>query len=156
MKTLLANLLSAFALLAAPAAMAARGQVTLKGDVKLEKTVTVDGQPRLVLDDPKVVVPGDRLLFSTGYANAGGEAVSNLVVTNPVPPAVVVAEDSAAALQVSVDGGRSFGSLASLEVRDAAGTARRAAAADITHIRWTIATIAPGASGAVADHGIVR
>lgn len=137
-------------------AAAAPGQVTLTGDVKLEKTVMVDGKPQLVLDDPKVVVPGDRLAFATLYANNGGDAVQNLVVTNPVPSAVVVADDSAAALQVSVDGGQNFGNLASLQIKGEAGAPRPALAADITHIRWTIATIPPGGSGSVGYHGIVR
>ena len=130
--------------------------VVLEGDVKLEKTVEVDGRTQTRLEDPKVVVPGDKLLFSTRYANKGSQQVDNFVVTNPVPQAVRVADDSAGVLQVSVDGGKAYGLLAALTVKDAAGTVRPAQAQDITHIRWTVPAIAPGGSGSVEYHAIVR
>ncbi|HQS95325.1 MAG: hypothetical protein B7X90_03100 [Novosphingobium sp. 17-62-19] len=130
--------------------------VALEGDVKLEKSVTANGGTKIVLEDPQVVVPGDRLLFSTKYANKGSKPADNFVVTNPVPKAVRVADDSAASLQVSVDGGKAYGSLATLTVKDASGAARPALADDITHIRWTVPVIAPGGSGTVEYHAIVR
>jgi uncharacterized repeat protein (TIGR01451 family) len=130
--------------------------VVLEGDVKLEKTIEANGSKQTVLEDPKVVVPGDKLLFSTRYANKGSQSVDNFVVTNPVPQAVRVADDSANALQVSVDGGKAYGLLAGLTVKDAAGAARSARAEDITHIRWTVPAIAPGGSGTVEYHAIVR
>lgn len=153
----ISRIIAGAALLCAPAIVSAAepGQVTLQGDVKLEKTVTAEGITKTVLEVPKVVVPGDRLLFSTRYENHGAALVKNLVVTNPVPSAVSVNDESVNALQVSVDGGTTFGALGSLKVNDA-GATRAAAPTDITHIRWTIAAIPPGGSGAVGYHGIVR
>jgi len=130
--------------------------VVLEGDVKLEKSVVANGGTQIVLEAPKVVVPGDRLLFSTKYANKGSKPANNFVVTNPVPKAVRVADDSAARLQVSVDDGKAYGLLTALTVKDASGAARPALAEDITHIRWTVPTIAPGGSGTVEYHAIVR
>ncbi|MCX7283470.1 MAG: hypothetical protein NTX28_05390 [Novosphingobium sp.] len=146
----------ALSLAIAPAMAQQPPSVALEGDVKLEKVVEVDGRSKTVLEDPKVVVPGDKLLFSTKYANKGSQQVDNFVVTNPVPQAVRVADDSAAALQVSVDGGKAYGLLSALTVKDADGKVRPARAEDITHLRWTVPAIAPGASGTVEYHAIVR
>lgn len=154
------RLISAFAVLAlasAPAmAQSPAPGVTLEGRVQLEKTVQTGNTSKVVLEEPKVVVPGDRLLFSTDYANTGNQRVDNFVVTNPVPSAVRVEDASAAQLQVSVDAGKTYGPLTSLSVKSADGSARPARAEDITHIRWTVPAIAPGGRGKVEYHAIVR
>lgn len=157
MKNWIAKLLLAVGLAFAPAmASAAPGQVALQGGVQLEKTVVENGQPRVVLSKPDVVVPGDRLLFTTSYANEGADAVRNFVVTNPLPAAVALAPDAVGSNEVSVDGGKTFGSLASLTVAAPDGSRRAATASDVTHIRWTIPVIAAGGSGQVKYHAIVR
>ena len=137
-------------------AFAAPGAVVLKGDVKVETTVVEKGVEKTVLATPKVVVPGNRLLFSTSYRNESATPVQNFVVTNPVPEGIAVAAPDAASLTVSVDGGKTWGKLAALTVKDAKGLARPAQSADVTHVRWTLATIAPGTGGAVAYHAIVK
>lgn len=139
-----------------PSAFAQAAQVDLQGEVKLEKTVVENGQSRLALLDPKVVVPGDRLVFSTRYQNKGATSVQNFVVTNPVPAAVTLAPDTAADLDVSADGGKSWGRLAALTVADGKGGRRPARFEDVTHIRWTIPAIAAGGIGKVEYHAIVR
>ncbi|SMC64894.1 hypothetical protein [Novosphingobium sp. B1] len=130
--------------------------VVLKGDVLVEKKVVVNGAETVQLVEPASVVPGDRLLFRTRYSNTGKAAVDAFVVTNPVPQAVAVAAPSTDALEVSIDGGKSFARLATLSVPDGKGGMRRAVATDITHIRWTIPQIAPGASGSLEYHAVVR
>ena len=137
-------------------ASAAAGAVVLKGDVKIETTVVDKGVEKTVLVTPKIVVPGNRLLFSTSYRNESATPVQNFVVTNPVPAGIAVAAPDAASLTVSVDGGKTWGKLAALVVKDTKGAARPAQAGDVTHVRWTLATIAPGAAGAVAYHAIVK
>lgn len=155
MKKIVAEIVILLGLGLAPlAAHAAPGQVALQGDVKLQKTVVEAGKSRVVLTEPKVVVPGDRLLFTTRYANASGAAVQNFVVTNPLPGAVAL--EAQAGDQVSVDAGKSWGKLAALTVADGKGGRRAAQAGDVTHIRWTIPSIAAGASGKVEYHAIVR
>ena len=138
------------------AAYAAPVAVALHGDVKLETIKTENGVEKIVLATPKVVVPGNRLLFSTSYRNESATPVQNFVVTNPVPTGIAVAAQDAASLTVSVDGGKTWGKLAALSVKDARGVARPAQAGDVTHVRWTVASIAPGASGSVAYHAIVK
>lgn len=137
-------------------ALAAPSQVALVGEVKLEKTITEDGKSRTELLEPTVVVPGDRLLFTTRYSNRGTQAANNFVVTNPLPAAVVLSHDAAEGYVVSVDGGKNWGTLAAAKVPDGKGGMRTAQASDVTHLRWTVASIAPGTSGMVRYHAIVR
>jgi uncharacterized repeat protein (TIGR01451 family) len=139
---------AAMVAMAGPALAAAQSTpspVTLKGDVMLEKTVTENGVSKVQLVEPKVVIPGDHLLFTTRYHNDGAEAVTNFVVTNPLPSAVALASDGAQGTEVSVDGGKTWGQLGSLTVAGTEGAPRAATAADVTHVRWTIPSIAPGA-----------
>lgn len=151
------HMLIGLALLTAPvAAFAAPGQVVLVGEVKLEKTVTENGRTRTELHEPKVVVPGDKLLFTTRYSNGGNVAARNFVVTNPLPTAVTLAYDAAEGYLVSVDGGQTWGQLANLKVPDGKGGQRAAVPGDVTHLRWVIPSIAAGAAGAVRYHAIVR
>lgn len=159
--TLMLAFAAAATVLALPAApLAAQGQanpVTLTGDVKAVKVViAADGTERTELVEPTTIVPGDRLVFGTDYANKGAEAVTNFVVTNPLPAAVRLAPDADPALEVSVDGGKSFGVLAALSVTASDGTARPATHADVTHVRWVLASIAPGTSGRLTYPAIIR
>lgn len=130
--------------------------VELAGDVKLIKVRDVSGVKVLEQVEPKVVVPGDLLVFSTSYRNGGPLPVTNFVVTNPLPAAVMFAPDGADKQVVSVDGGKTWGMLAGLHVDDGKGGKRPANAADVTHARWTLALIRPGATGVLTYNAIVR
>lgn len=154
---MLIQIVMALVVAAAPTvAFAAPGQVSMVGDVKIEKVVTENGTTRTVLVEPKVVVPGDRLLFTTRYVNGGTGPVQNFVVTNPLPGAVTLVAESGHGYAVSVDGGKTWGALAALKVSDGKGGHRAASAADVTHLRWIIPTIAAGSSGKVEYHATVR
>ena len=142
---------------AMPVSAMAQNPVSLSGDVKaVETTVDEAGNETTRLVEPSVIVPGDRLVFGTDYANNGDEPVENFVVTNPLPSAVRLAPDADADLTVSVDGGESWGTLAELTVTGEDGASRAAAHADVTHVRWTLAVIAPGASGRLEYPAIIR
>jgi uncharacterized repeat protein (TIGR01451 family) len=131
--------------------------VTLSGDVKAVKIVTeADGSERTELVEPGTIVPGDRLVFGTDYANNGSDAVTNFNVTNPLPSAVRLAPDADPALTVSVDGGKTWGLLSELEATNADGTRRAAIHADVTHVRWVLANIAPGEKGRLTYPAIIR
>ncbi len=139
-------------------AQAAQGAqpIELKGDVKLDKLVMENGREKHVMVAPDVVLPGDKLVFATAYRNSGASAVSNFVVTNPIPAGVMLAADGAAQADVSVDGGKSWGKLTSLTVIGTGGVKRAAQSSDVTHVRWTLPMLAPGATGTVTYRGIVR
>ena len=158
MKLFMKTVLAAFALsgLAMPAA-AQEQPVSLQGDVKLVKVETTEaGESTTKLVDPEVIVPGDRLIFGTDYANSGTEAVNDFVVTNPLPSAVRLAADADPELTVSVDGGESWGKLAALSVTGDDGEARNAAHADVTHVRWVLSVVKPGESGRLEYPAIIR
>jgi uncharacterized repeat protein (TIGR01451 family) len=148
--------LSVLAMQPALAAAQVNNAVTLSSDIRVEKTVVENGRERKVLEAPKVVVPGDRLLFAVSYRNTSTAEVRNFVLTNPLPTGVMLAPDSAGALDVSVDAGKSWGRLAALKVADGKGGTRPAQASDVTHVRWVLAPLAPGAGSTVTFHAIVR
>ncbi len=154
----LAVSLIALALSPVPAlAQQASSPVTLAGDVKAVKVTTAaDGSERIELVEPGAIVPGDRLVFGTDYANNGSEVVTNFNVTNPLPSAVRLAPDTDPALTVSVDGGKSWGKLAELKVTATDGTMRAATHEDVTHVRWVLASIAPGEKGRLTYPAIIR
>jgi uncharacterized repeat protein (TIGR01451 family) len=143
--------------LAAPAAALAANDVSLSSEVLVERVKPdAQGKPQLVLEPPAVVTPGERLVFKLDYRNAGAQPATGFVVTNPIPDSVafVSAEGEAA---VSVDGGKAWGALASLKIKQSDGTLRAAQPADVTHIRWSFAQpIAAGSSGHLSFRGVVK
>ncbi len=158
MTNIMKSMIAAMALfgLALPAA-AQEQPMSLVGDVMLEKVETSDtGESKTTLVKPGVIVPGDRLIFGTDYANSGSEAVENFVVTNPLPTPVRLASDADPELTVSVDGGESWGTLSALTVTSEAGETRAATHEDVTHVRWTLAVVKPGEKGRVEYPAIIR
>ena len=153
--TILTAALTVSVAVAAPA-RAAPSDVELVGTVELERTVVENGVSRTVRAEPKVVLPGDRLVFTTRYRNQGAAPAQNFVVSNAVPAGVVVMDASAAELEVSVDAGKAWGRLATLSVPDGQGGHRPAQPGDITHVRWKVAVIAAGTGGAVQYRAVVR
>lgn len=140
----------------ASAAPTASGPVSLTSELKLDRVVTEAGVKKHVLVTPSKVVPGDMLIFTTSYRNSGAKTITNFVVTNPIPKGTVLASDGFGNFTASVDGGKSWGQLASLTVADGKGGRRAAQATDVTQVRWVITSIAPGSSGSVEYHAIVR
>lgn len=139
------------AILAVPAAAEAQAPIELTGYVQVERE-TIDpatGARRTERVDPVAVLPGDRLILGTRFANRGPAPVEGFVLSNPVPAAVTVAPEIDPALLVSVDGGTTWGRLSDLAVVAQDGSQRAAAAGDITHVRWVLAEVAAGSSGQV-------
>lgn len=136
----------------------AADDVALSSAVFVERSVTAaDGKTSVVREEPKLVTPGDKLVFVLTYKNAGTAPADSFVVTNPIPTSVsFVASDSPGA-DFSVDGGKSWGTLAALKVKAADGSARAATPSDTTHVRWAFAKAIPvGGAGKLSFRGIVR
>jgi uncharacterized repeat protein (TIGR01451 family) len=144
--------------LIAPVTANAANEVSLTSSVFVEKTVPqADGRTRLVLEEPKIVVPGDKLVFVLNYRNQGAKPATDFVVTNPMPGAVAYQGTPDAGAIVSVDGGKSWGPMAALKVRKTDGTFRSAYPEDVTHVRWAMkAPIPVGAVGKLSFRGVVR
>ena len=146
------------ALLFLPSVATAQNQVALTSEIFVERTVPdASGAPRVTLEAPGVVTPGDHLVFVLSYRNNGATAASDFVVSNPIPESVSFdGTDSPGALY-SVDGGRNWGALAALRVRGADGNPRAATNADVTGVQWRFAQPIPaGAGGELRFRGIVK
>lgn len=149
-----------FLLLAAlmPGQALAANQVALDNHVFVERVSTdAQGKQRILLEEPKVVVPGDRLVFVLNYRNAGAQPADKFVITNPLPAAVRFADAGDTRPLFSVDGGKQWGLLADLSVPMTDGTRRAAQAADVTHIRWAFQNPIPvGGTGKLMFRGVVK
>ena len=106
------------------------------------------------------VVPGDKVIYTITYKNNGAKPATAVVVKDPVPEHMVYIEGSAAGegakIEFSIDHGKTYGPAGGLTVADAQGKKRKAVAADYTHIRWTIAKVAPGGKGSVTFNAKVK
>lgn len=136
----------------------AANQVALNNNVFVERVITdAKGKQRIQLEEPKVVVPGDRLIFVLNYRNASARPADKFVITNPLPAAVSFTDAGDTRPFVSIDGGATWGLLADLRVQQADGTARAAQPVDVTHIRWAFQKPIPaGAAGKLLFRGIVK
>ena len=92
--------------------------------------------------------PGDRVVTIVRWKRAGSRA-GQFTVTNPLPRTLQFQGSAEAPVEVSVDGGRSWGQLGTLRIGG-----RTASPEDVTHIRWRILTPAP--QGRIAYSAIVR
>ncbi len=149
-----------FLLLAAllPGQALAANQVALDNSVFVERVTTDStGKQRILLEEPKVVVPGDRLVFVLNYRNAGAQPADKFVITNPLPAAVSFADAGDTRPLVSIDGGRGWGHLEQLTIAQPDGTRRAAQPADVTHLRWAFQKPVPvGGSGKLMFRGVVK
>lgn len=117
------------------------------------EVIGADGKPERKSVPAATVVPGTEVFYVITYRNAGDQPADNIAITNPVPAELeyVAVLGPAPANQVSVDGGRQYGPLASLTVTGADGKSRPAQAADVTHVRWMLgAALPPGDGGKVS------
>ena len=132
--------------------------MTLSAQVFVEQQYeNANGARRLVLRPVERVTSGDRLVFVMHYRNAGARAVANYVVTNPLPAGVRLDGRAARDIQVSADGGQSWGKPGALLARGADGRLRPVSLDEVTHVRWIApAPIPPGASGQISYRGVVR
>jgi uncharacterized repeat protein (TIGR01451 family) len=134
------------------------GPLELASDVFVERAKKrADGSVATVLEAPKLVVPGDQLVFVVRYKNAGSAPASKLSVTNPIPRAVAFSETADGTETVSIDGGKNWGFLSQLKVVMPNGSSRTALPSDVTHIRWNLnQTLAAGSAGKLVFRGVVR
>lgn len=113
-------------------------------------TVAADGTKKVSLVDPTAVAPGDVVVIRIAYENTSPQPVGDIVISNPVPEHLSFMSVREGVGMVSVDGGKTYGGLVDLKVKDGDET-RPAVAADVTHVRWRFdAPLAAGAKGAVA------
>lgn len=162
------------------AAPAAKPAVSLSSEALIERTETdASGAEKTVLKTPSEVkiVPGDRVVFALKYQNNAAVPADGFRATNPMPAPIQFISAAEEWAEVSVDGGKVWGKLASLKVTETvtktaivdADTGkvtspakseqivRAAEASDVTHVRWVFAEpIAAGAKGSVSYRGVIK
>jgi uncharacterized repeat protein (TIGR01451 family) len=138
-------------------AMAA-APVELSSDIFVEKQAKqANGTFSTTLVTPKIIVPGDQLVFVVRYRNTGTQPARNFTVTNPIPAAITFSGTSDGTETVSIDGAKSWGKLSQLRVKNADGTFRAALMTDVTHIKWSVnQSIASGEGGKLIFRGTVK
>jgi uncharacterized repeat protein (TIGR01451 family) len=150
-------ILTILAALTAIPAMAA-SPVELSSDIFVEtQKKRADGSFATTLETPKMILPGDQLVFVVRYRNASAKPASNFTVTNPIPAAISFSGTSDGAEVVSVDGGKNWGKLPQLRVNNADGSSRPALMTDVTHIKWNMnQVLAAGDAGKLIFRGVVK
>lgn len=157
MKKLISFALTGVAI-AAPMPILAASPVELSSDIFVEKQQRrADGTMAVELVTPKIIVPGDSLVFVVRYRNVGTKPASNFTVTNPLPSAVAFSGTSDGNEMVSIDGGKSWGKLSQLRITNADGSTRPALMTDVTHLKWNMnQTLAAGEGGKLIFRGVVK
>ena len=115
-----------------------------------------DGTTATKLEPATRVAPGGVVVYEISYLNGGSQAANDVAIDNPLPKELRYLDASVEPSAVSVDGGKRFAPLAELTVSGADGAPRPAQAADVTNLRWTIASIAPKGSGKVSFRAQVK
>jgi uncharacterized repeat protein (TIGR01451 family) len=104
----------------------------------------------------KKAAPGEILTYTVAYSNKGDEAATNVVIDDPVPAGASYVANSATGdgseITFSNDGGRTYARPVMLffnyRLPSSQKVERRVATPDqYTHVRWTVAKVAPGTSG---------
>ena len=112
--------------------------------VKLSRAVYVE---RVADDGQREIAParqfrkGDTVILLVEWNAA--QAGDAFTVSSPIPPSLAFKRSSLRTQSVSVDGGRNWGLIGNLRIRDEFGE-RLATVEDVTHLRWQIA---PGNAG---------
>lgn len=142
-----------------PLGATAAAQVTAEQTV-MREVVEVDATGREVvrLEAADQVTPGEKIAYLLRYRNEGANAAEALSLVMPVPAEVALVGGSAAGegeMAYSVDGGQAWGALGALTVEEDGGR-RAATPADVTHIRWLVASLPQGGKGEVSYRAVLR
>lgn len=131
----------------------------LAAPVQIANTVFVErsddtGASR-VLEPARTLRRGDKLVYMVSW-RAAQSRPQPFTITNPLPRTVSYQRSAAGNEEVSVDGGRTWGRLESLRVRDG-GRLRQASPEDVTHVRWRVPPqLALAGRGQLTWSGVVR
>jgi uncharacterized repeat protein (TIGR01451 family) len=146
-----------FCLSAALAGAQQEPRLTLNSQVEKEVKAQRGGKwvtERIPVDK---TAPGDILVYTINYQNAGTNAAKDAAIVDPLPAGVVYLPNSAEGQETeitcSIDGGRSWHNppvMVQIKKPDGTQESKAAAPEQYTHIRWVIKKpIPPGQSGQV-------
>lgn len=146
---------AALVTLGMPAAAQAAEAVQFASNVFVERFTPVPGGGmNRTVERADRLKAGDRVIFDVNWK---GSRNREFTVTNPMPRSVAFQRSADSSEDVSIDGGRSWGKLADLRVREADGRLRSASPEDVTHLRWRVpTTLAQRGTGQLTYRGVVR
>ena len=130
--------------------------VSVANAVYVEREVSIgNGASARVLEPAQTLRRGDRLVYVVSW-RAQQSRGEHLTITNPLPRTIAYERSAGGDEDVSIDGGRNWGKLDALRIRDGA-VWRYATPQDVTHIRWKVSPqLALAGSGRLTWSGIVR
>lgn len=144
--------------LLAPAATLASSDVRTSSSIFVERAKPANAGARTITLEPaRQVTSGERLIYVVEYRNTGKRPVQGFTVTNPLPRTVRLDETMDGSELVSIDGGRSWGTLSEMRVTLGEGSWRPANPDDVTHLRWRVGDrLMQGETRRVTFRAIVR
>jgi uncharacterized repeat protein (TIGR01451 family) len=164
MKSTFAFVLSILALVIGGAAFAdvPAGSMKLQTVVQqIHVSTDKDGKSHSEVVPAGHVLPGVEVIYTINYEYMGTQPATAVQVTDPIPAEVTYVAGSVLGANTvasfSVDGGKTWGTPATLTVKNADGSTRSAQPSDYTTIRWVIqGSLAEGAKGSVSYHAVVK
>ena len=144
-------------LIAAPALAVAAPPIAITTESFAETKVAVPGsEPKVVLQKIKSTAPGTRVVFINTARNSLKQPAQGVVIDNKIDPNLAFDNSTDSAATLSVDGGKTYGPLATAKVRGANGQSRPALPQEVTNIRWTIPVIPAGGERRVSYVAVVK
>ncbi len=145
-------LLAAVALTTLPMDAWAKPDVKVSMTAEKQVTVVENGKTLVKRVTADTVESGQSLFYTLTVTNQGDEKAANVVLNNPLPEGTLYVANSAygegTKIVFSADGGQRYDlpHRLTVEVKQADGSVEKRIAApeEYTHIRWTIAEVAPG------------
>lgn len=139
----------------APVAAQAEQPVRFASDVFVERFVPgTNGSMTRVLERANRLRSGDRVIFVVNWKTDGAQPFT---FVNPVPGTIAFQRSAEDREDVSIDGGKTWGKLADLTVREADGSIRHATPDDVTTLRWRVPVrMAAAGTGQITYRGVVR
>lgn len=152
MKSLIAILVAAMTVIAAPHAWAAPEPEPLSIKLTVHKVVIVDGREQQLPAD--AAKPGDLLEYRAEYRNTGKTPTTQVKATVPVPAQgleYLPGSASPPAVSASVDGRRFAPTplTRSVTLPDGRRETRPVPLAEYRYLQWNLGELAPGASAVV-------
>lgn len=136
-------------------------KIVFKSEVFEEVTVKENGKEVTKLIPADKIIPGEEVVYVLSFSNEGDANANGIVINNPIPANTWYRQGSAfgsgTKIQLSINGGQSYGALSELTVKLANGVERPATYKDVTHVRWALNyALQPGETGTVSYRAIVQ
>lgn len=138
------------------------GSIQLQTIAEVElQILNEDGEVEIKRVEAAKVIPGDEVIYTIHYRNAGEHPAEDVVITDAIPEHMSYQAGSASGesttIRFSVDGGDTYHLPGDLRVKGADGKARPATAGDYTHIEWALqGSLAPSAEGFVVFRALLQ